>query len=88
MPATPKKNLTVRLDDETREKLELIANREFRPLANQLVVFAIQGIRQYMEANNLIFIERTGFPGIEIAPLSEYQNRDSSLTAGSTLIDP
>lgn len=32
-----KKNLTIRLDDELREQLQLIADGEMRPLANQVV---------------------------------------------------
>ena len=53
MSATPIKNLTVRLDPETREQLELIANREVRPMANQIVVFVRQGIERYLQDNNL-----------------------------------
>lgn len=49
------KNLTVRLDPETREKLEIIANRELRPMANQIVVFVRQSIDRYLEENNLEF---------------------------------
>ena len=35
----PKTNLTVRLDDMLRDKLEFIAEREIRPLANQVLFF-------------------------------------------------
>jgi hypothetical protein len=52
MPAS-KKNLTVRLDDEDRETIELIASREYRTFANQIVVFVKQGIANYMKEHNL-----------------------------------
>ena len=55
MPKTPFKNLTVRLDPETREKLELISEREVRPMANQIVVFIRQGIEKYLADNGLYF---------------------------------
>jgi hypothetical protein len=53
MPA--KKSITVRLDDETRELLELISEREMRPLANQITFFANQAAREYLDKNNLVF---------------------------------
>lgn len=46
-------NLTVRLDDETREKLELIALREFRPLAGQINYFVQKGIEGYLDEHDL-----------------------------------
>jgi len=46
-------NLTVRLDDETREKLELIALREYRPLAGQINYFVQKGIERYLDENDL-----------------------------------
>ena len=55
MPTAPIKNLTVRLDPETREQLELIAEREVRPLANQIIVFIRQGIKSYLKENDLAF---------------------------------
>jgi hypothetical protein len=48
-----KKNLTVRLDDRTRVILELIANREMRPVANQINFFLKQEIDLYLKKNNL-----------------------------------
>ena len=42
-----KKNLTVRLDTELRDKLEFIAEREYRTLANQITVFLINGVNSY-----------------------------------------
>ena len=48
-----KKNLTVRLDDKTREILELIADREMRPLANQINYFIRDAIERYMNKNCL-----------------------------------
>ena len=53
--AEPIKNLTVRLDPETREKLELIADRELRPMANQIVIFVRQSIERYIQENKLEF---------------------------------
>ena len=44
---TAKKNLTVRLDTELRDKLEFIAEREYRTLANQITVFLINGVNLY-----------------------------------------
>ena len=44
-----KKNLTVRLDTELRDKLEFIAEREYRTLANQITVFLINGVNSYLE---------------------------------------
>ena len=55
MAKTPCKNLTVRLDPETREKLELVSEREVRPMANQIVVFIRQGIEKYLSDNGLCF---------------------------------
>ncbi len=46
-------NLTVRLDDETREKLELIAQREYRPLSGQINYFVQKGIERYLDENDL-----------------------------------
>jgi hypothetical protein len=51
MPA--KRNLTVRLDDSTREILEFIAEREMRPLANQINFFLKQSIDAYLDKNKL-----------------------------------
>ena len=47
------KNLTVRLDPETRLALSLIADRELRPMSNQIVIFVRQGIERYLEENKL-----------------------------------
>lgn len=49
------KQLTIRFDAEMREKLEIIANREFRPMANQVVHFVALGIEKYLKDNNLYF---------------------------------
>lgn len=64
------KNLTVRLDPETREKLEIIANRELRPMANQIVVFVRQSIDRYLDENNLEFREMRSIQD-DGAPLEE-----------------
>ncbi len=42
-----KKNLTIRLAPELRHKLEFIAEREMRTLANQMTVFLTQGVKDY-----------------------------------------
>lgn len=44
-----KKNLTIRIDDEMREKLQLVADREMRPLANQVLYFLAQALGKYTE---------------------------------------
>lgn len=51
---TSKKNLTIRLAPELRKKLEFIAEREMRTLANQMTVFLTQGVKDYFsdESNN------------------------------------
>ena len=54
-----KKNLTVRLDDNVREVLELIANREMRPLANQINFFMKQSIDSYLKQHDLIVEDQT-----------------------------
>ena len=51
------KNLTVRLDDATRAQLELIAEREVRPMANQIVFFVKSGIANYLKEHGLYFEE-------------------------------
>jgi len=57
----PPKNLTVRLDDEVRTQLELIANRELRPMANQIVVFVRQGIARYLDKEHLYIREEKDY---------------------------
>ena len=52
-----KRNLTVRLDERTREILELIADREMRPLANQINFFLREAIDLYMNRNDLTIVE-------------------------------
>ncbi len=47
------KNLTVRIDSDTRKKLKIIAEREVRPLSNQMLVFIREGINRYAEENHL-----------------------------------
>ena len=54
-----KKNLTVRLDDNVREVLELIANREMRPLANQINFFMKQAIDSYLKQHDLKIEDQT-----------------------------
>ena len=49
------KQLTIRFDAEMREKLEIIANREFRPMANQVIHFVALGIEKYLKDNDLYF---------------------------------
>ena len=52
-----KRNLTVRLDEKMREVLELIADREMRPLANQINFFLKEAIERYMNKNCLMTVE-------------------------------
>lgn len=56
----PKKNMTIRLDDELREKLQLVADREMRPLANQMVYFLAQGLENYIMQNALNYLPEEG----------------------------
>ena len=42
-------NMTIRLDDLIRNKLEFIADRELRPLANQALFFIVKGINSYFK---------------------------------------
>lgn len=44
-----KKNLTIRIDSQLRDKLEFIAGRELRTLANQIMVFLNAGVNTYLE---------------------------------------
>ena len=46
-----KKNLTIRIDSQLRDKLEFIAGRELRTLANQIMVFLNAGVNSYLEAS-------------------------------------
>jgi len=56
----PKRNLTIRLDDEMREKLQLVADREMRPLANQIMYFLAQGLDTYIRQNSLNYVPEEG----------------------------
>lgn len=58
------KNLTVRFEPEMRNQLEVIAEREVRPMASQVVVFVRQGIEKYLTDNGLHF-EKHG-DGVEL----------------------
>ena len=51
--------LTVRFTPEMRKKLELIADREHRPAANQVVHFVAIGIDDYLSRNNCYFSENS-----------------------------
>lgn len=48
----PKKVLSVRLDDDLRGKLEFIAEREYRTLANQITLFLLQSVSNYFSDEN------------------------------------
>lgn len=52
--------LTVRFTPEMREELELIASREHRPTANQVVHFVALGIKKYLDDNKLAFHQSDG----------------------------
>ena len=55
-----KKNLTIRIDDEMREKLQLVADREMRPLANQVLYFLAQALDRYVIDNRLSYYPTEG----------------------------
>jgi hypothetical protein len=63
-----KRNLTVRLDDRTREALELIAARDMRPLANQINFFLREAIGTYLSRNGLILRENTEDHFLSLVP--------------------
>lgn len=44
-----KTNITIRLDDLIRDKLEFVAERELRPLANQALFFIVNCINSYFK---------------------------------------
>ena len=48
-----KDNLTIRMDAEDREILELIADREYRSLAMQIRLFLDQGVNNYLTEHKL-----------------------------------
>lgn len=51
--AKRKGNLTFRLSDYDREVLQLIADREMRPLSNQINFFIKQSVDAYLNSNSL-----------------------------------
>ena len=55
-----KKNLTIRLDDELREQLQLIADGEMRPLANQVVFYPTKAVEYYKEKYHLVYDAQEG----------------------------
>ena len=55
-----KKNLTVRIDDELREQLQLIADAEMRPLANQIVYFLARDVDAYKATNHIYYDKENG----------------------------
>ena len=50
-----KKNLTIRIDDDLREQLQLIADAETRPLANQIIYYLTKAVDSYAHSNNVVF---------------------------------
>ena len=46
--------LTVRFTPDMRQTLEQIADREHRPVANQVVHFVAEGIKAYAESNGIL----------------------------------
>ncbi|SMG40858.1 hypothetical protein [Dethiosulfovibrio salsuginis] len=64
-----KKNLTIRIEDEMREQLQLIADREMRPLANQVLFFLANSMNQYLSENSLHYFPDEGM----IMTVSEYK---------------
>ncbi len=56
----PKKNLTVRIDDELREQLQLIADKEMRPLANQIIYYLTGCVEDYKNSNGLYYDPQEG----------------------------
>lgn len=69
-----KKNLTVRLDPDLREMLELIAKAELRTLANQITLFLRHGIGDYMAEHKIMFERTDATRGLEIKPDPRYSH--------------
>ena len=77
---TAKKNFTIRLDTETREQLEFISEREFRTIANQMMLFIKQGINNYIAQNfkNPLDIALERFNRSHAKDKDASKNQDSS----------
>ena len=69
-----KKNLTVRLDPDFREMLEVIAKAELRTLANQITLFLNQGIADYMKEHKIMFERTDASRKLEIKPDPRYSH--------------
>ena len=84
-----KKNLTVRLDPETRAILEVIAKGEYRTLANQIHVFLEQGITRYLNTNNLRVVrtETDGKPHVALVSTFLEETGEKLLDAAPCLPD-
>ena len=63
-----KKNLTIRLDPDFREMLEVIAKAELRTLANQITLFLNQGVADYMKEHKIMFERTDARRKLEIKP--------------------
>ena len=50
------KQLSVRFEPETLEQLEIVANKEHRPIANQVVHFVAEGLENYLRDKHLQFM--------------------------------
>lgn len=85
MPASAKRNLTIRLNDETREKLELIAEKEFRPMANQISAFTIQSIERYMKDHDLVFVKDSDTGILKIGKHNDYLRSNPGLQPGDVV---
>lgn len=55
-----KKNLTIRIDEELREQLQLIADEQMRPLANQILYFLTMAVDAHKRNNNLVYVPDAG----------------------------
>lgn len=55
-----KRNLTIRIDDGLREQLQLIADKEMRPLANQIIYYLTGCVEDYKSANRLEYDAEEG----------------------------
>jgi hypothetical protein len=56
----PKQNLTIRISDEDRALLELIAAREMRSVSNQTIWLLHIGIKRYLEDEMLHYNPQEG----------------------------
>lgn len=56
-PTKPKKNLTIRIDDELREQLQLLADKQMRSLANLVYSVLTNYVIDTRESMGYVFFD-------------------------------